>query len=193
MAIAEGMQRFARFRYATTPARPAAAAATPQPLAMTRWELATLPPGSPLIRYPHDSSALSWRSVQADFDGLVDLTRHLGALQAEGRAVPAAARTFITQPGAGPARLVLAFCDRVAVYLNRRRVFVGTLPLLVEGDNPRIALRDTIPVQLSAGRNELLIVSTGQTYLFGEGNGGWGFAAHLLPGDPSRARRASRR
>jgi hypothetical protein len=71
-------------------------------------------------------------------------------------------------------------------------VFVGTLPLSVAGDNPRMAARDTVQLDLRGGPNELLVVTTGQTYTFGEPNGGWGFAARLLPEGAVRTSRASR-
>jgi hypothetical protein len=193
MAIAEGMQRFARFRYAARP-RPGAggspAPAAVIPGAVTRWELSPLPPGAAVDVYPPADSARRWRPVTADFDGLVNVSRYLGALVAEGRAAPVAARTVITRERAGQARLAFAYCDRAAVFLDGRRVFVGTLPLVVAGDNPRMAARDSVRLDLRAGSNELLVVTTGQTYTFGEPNGGWGFAARLLPEGAGRTSRA---
>ena len=196
MAIAEGMQRFARFRYAARPG-PAAGAAPPAPAAVvpgavTRWELSPLLPGVAIDAYPPADSARQWRPITADFDGLVNVSRYSGALVAEGRAVPVAARAVLTRGRAGRSRLAFAYCDRAALFLNGRRVFVGTLPLSLADDNPRIAARDTIQLDLRAGTNELLVVTTGQTYTFGEPNGGWGFAARLLPEGAVRTSRASR-
>jgi hypothetical protein len=195
MAIAEGMQRFARFRYAARPGRAPGGAAPPGPAAVipgavTRWELSPLPPGAAVDAYPPADSSRRWRPVTADFDGLVNLSRYSGALVAEGRAVPVAARAVLTRGRAGPARLAFAYCDRAAVFLNGRRVFVGTLPLTLAGDNPRMAARDTVRLDMRAGPNELLVVTTGQTYTFGEPNGGWGFAARLLPEGAARPSRA---
>jgi hypothetical protein len=194
MAIAEGMQRFARFRYAARPG-PAAGGAPPVPAtavagAVTRWELSPLPPGEAVDAYPPADSARQWRPVTADFDGLVNVSRYLGALVAEGRAAPVAARAVLTRGRGGPARLAFAYCDHAAVFLNGSRVFVGTLPLTLAGNNPRMAARDTVRLDLRAGSNELLVVTTGQTYTFGEPNGGWGFAARLLPEGAARPSRA---
>jgi hypothetical protein len=130
--------------------------------------------------------------VTADFDGLVNVSRYWGALVAEGRAVPVAARAVVTRERAGAARLAFAYCDRAAVFLNGRRVFDGTLPLSQGGDSPRIAARDTLALDLRAGPNELVVVSTGMSYAFGEANGGWGFAARLVPDGAGRAARTSR-
>ncbi len=80
-----------------------------------------------------------------------------------------------------------AYCDRAAVFLNGRRVFDGTLPLSEGGDSPRMAARDTLALDLRAGPNELVVVSTGMSYAFGEANGGWGFAARLVPAGAERA------
>jgi hypothetical protein len=189
--------RFARFRYAARPrsggdAAPAAALpGAALPGAVTRWELSPPLRGAAVETYPAPDSTRRWRPVTADADGLVNVSRYWGALVAEGRAVPVAARAVVTRERAGAARLAFAYCDRAAVFLNGRRVFAGTLPLSQGGDSPRMAPRDTVPLDLRAGPNELVVVTTGMTYAFGDANGGWGFAARLVPDAADGAVRTS--
>jgi hypothetical protein len=186
--------RFARFRYAARPRADGAAPTSPAALpgAVTRWELSAPLTGVAADAYPPADSARRWRPVTADFDGLVDVSRYRGALIAEGRAVPVAARATLTRERAGRARLAFAYCDRAAVFINGRRVFAGTLPMTQGGDMPRLAARDTVALDLRAGANELLVVTTGQTYSYGGGNGGWGFAARVVPDGAARPVGASR-
>ncbi len=188
--------RFARFRYAARPrAGDGGASPTPPavlPGALTRWELSPPLRGSAVDAYPAPDSARRWRPVTADFDGLVNVSRYWGALVAEGRAVPVAARAVVTRERAGAARLAFAYCDRAAVFVNGRRVFDGTLPLSEGGDNPRMAARDTLALVLREGPNELVVVTTGMSYAFGGANGGWGFAARLVPAGAGGGARTSR-
>ena len=51
-------------------------------------------------------------------------------------------------------------------------------PFKRNGDFVRMAMSDTLSLDLRAGANELLVVTTGNT--FGERNGGWGFAARFV-------------
>jgi hypothetical protein len=54
-----------------------------------------------------------------------------------------------------------------------------------------LAARDTLALDLRAGPNELLVVGMGMVYMAREANGGWGFAARLVP-DASAGARTSR-
>ncbi len=181
--------RFARFRYAALPPAPAAPGAAPAALpgVVTGWELSPPLRGAAVDAYPAPDSARPWRPVTGDFDGLVDLSRYAGVLVTEGRSAPVAARATLMRERAGVARLAFAYCDRAAVFLNGRRVFEGTLPFLRGTDIPRLAARDTLALDLRAGPNELLVVSTGTSYTNGEGDGGWGLAARLVPDGPEGA------
>ncbi len=148
--------------------------------------------GAPVDAYPAPDSARQWRPVTADFDGLLDLSRYAGVLVTEGRPAPIAARATLTRERAGVARLAFAYCDRAAEFLNGRRVFEGTLPFLRGTDIPRLAARDTLVLDLRAGPNELLVVSTGTSYTNGEGDGGWGLSARLVPDGAKGAARPVR-
>lgn len=193
--------RFARFRYAALPHAPGGRVAAALPAALpgvvTGWELSPPLRGAAVDAYPAPDSARQWRPVTADFDGLLDVSRHAGVLVTEGRPAPVAARATLTRERAGVARLAFAYCDRAAVFLNGRRVYEGTLPFLRGTDIPRLAARDTLTLDFRAGRNELLVVSTGTSYTNGEGDGGWGFTARLVPdgaqgtAQPVRATRGS--
>ncbi len=185
--------RFARFRYAALPRGAGERVAAGPPVApgvVTGWELSSPLRGADVDAYPAPDSTRQWRPVTADFDGLLDLSRYVGTLVTEGRAAPVAARATLTRERAGVARLAFAYCDRAAVFLNGRRVFGGTLPFSQGGDIPRLAARDTLALDLRAGPNELLVVSTGTTYTFRDADGGWGFAARLVPDGARRAARA---
>jgi hypothetical protein len=195
MAIVSPAMQYAHFRYAGY-SRPTGAAANPpatavQPGAVTQWELSPPLPGADVDAYPAADSARRWQPVTADFDGLVNVSRYVGALAVEGRIAPIAARATLTRERAGLARLAFAYCDRAAVFLNGRRPFSGTLPLSQGGDSPRLAARDTLALDLRAGPNELLVVGMGMVYMAREANGGWGFAARLVP-DASAGARTSR-
>jgi hypothetical protein len=187
--------RFARFRYAALPPAPGARGAAPLaalPGVVTGWELSPPLRGAAVDVYPAPDSARRWRPVTADLDGLLDLSRYAGVLVTEGRPAPVAARATLTRERAGVARLAFAYCDRAAVFLNGRRVFEGTLPFLRGTDIPRLAARDTLALDLRAGPNELLVVSTGTSYTNGEGDGGWGLSARLVPDGATGAARPVR-
>ncbi|GJG89354.1 hypothetical protein tb265_45350 [Gemmatimonadetes bacterium T265] len=182
-----GTQRFSHFRYAALSGAPKAEAdfartGPAAPGALTAWGLSPLLIGATLDGYraPARDSARGWRPITADADGLVNVSRYYSALASEGHVTPVAARTVLTRGRAGAARLAFGYCDRAAVFLNGQRVFAGTLPLRRGGDFPRMLARDTVPLPLRAGRNDLVVVTTGNTY--GDRNGGWGFVARLVPG-----------
>ena len=187
--------RFARFRYAAEPRAGADAAPAPAvlPGAVTRWELSSVLVGGDVDTYANADSTRPWQPVIADFDGLVNVSRYSGVFVSEGRPAPVAARAILTRERAGSARLAFAYCDRAAVFLNGRRVFSGRLPMSRGREiMPRLAARDTVALDLRAGANELVVVSTGETFHFGHGgDGGWGFAARLVPDGSDGAGRTS--
>lgn len=176
-----GVDRFSHFRYGAIPrasnAEGADSVGPVRPGAITQWTL------SPLLtetttagRPPIDLTG--WRPISADGEGRVNVSRYYSGLISEGRAVPVAARVVLRRDRAVTERLAFGFCDHAVVYLNDRPIFSGSLPIKRNGDFVRMAMSDTLPLDLRAGANELLVVTTGNTY--GDSNGGWGFAARLV-------------
>jgi len=174
-----GHDRFSHFRYAALPHTSASDADSVGPMhpgAITQWTLSPLLMDTPITqRPPIDLSG--WRPITADGEGRVDISPYSPTVIAEGRVVPVAARTVLRRDHAGTERLALGFCDRAVVYLNDRQIFSGSLPPKRNGDFVRLAMNDTLSLDLRAGANELLVVTTGNAY--GD-NGGWGFVARLV-------------
>jgi hypothetical protein len=175
-----GVDRFSHFRYAALPRAANVADADSvgpvRPGAITQWTLSPLLTETTIARRPPIGLA-GWRPISADGEGRVNLSRYYSAVILEGQAVPVAARVVLRRDRAATERLAFGFCDRAVVYLNDRQIFSGSLPIKRNGDFVRMAMSDTLPLELHAGANELLVVTTGNTY---DGDGGWGFAARLV-------------
>jgi len=173
--------RFSHFRYAALPRASNVADADSigpvRPGAITQWTLSPLLTETTIDRRP-PLDLTGWRPISADGEGRVDVSRYYSGLISEGRAVPVAARVVLRRDRVGKERLAFGFCDRAVVYLNDRPIFSGSLPFKRNGDFVRMAMSDTLSLDLRAGANELLVVTTGNTY--GDSNGGWGFAARFV-------------
>jgi hypothetical protein len=176
-----GADRFSHFRYAALPRASASAVADSlapvRPGAITQWTLSPLLTETTIGRRP-PLDLTGWRPISADGEGRVNVSRYYSGLISQGQAVPVAARVVLRRDRAGTERLAFGFCDRAVVYLNDRQIFSGSLPFKRNGDFVRMTMSDTLPLELRAGANELLVVTTGNTY--GDSNGGWGFAARLV-------------
>jgi hypothetical protein len=175
-----GVDRFSHFRYAALPRAANVADADSvgpvRPGAITQWTLSPLLTETTIARRPPIGLA-GWRPISADGEGRVNLSRYYSGVILEGQAVPVAARVVLRRDRAATERLAFGFCDRAVVYLNDRPIFSGSLPIKRNGDFVRMAMRDTLSLELRAGANELLVVTTGNTY---DSDGGWGFAARLV-------------
>ena len=176
-----GVDRFSHFRYATLPRASSGSDADSvgpvRPGAITQWTLSPLLTETSIARRP-PIDLTGWRPISADGEGRVNVSRYYSSLITAGEPAPVAARAVLRRDRAGTERLALGFCDRVVVYLNDRPIFSGSLPFKRNGDVVRMAMSDTLSLDLRAGANELLVVTTGNTY--GDRNGGWGFAARLV-------------
>ena len=178
-----GADRFSHFRYAALSGPSSATSADSlgpvRPGAITQWTLSPLLTETTVDRRP-PIDLTGWRPISADGDGRINMSRYHPGVIVEGRAVPVAARAVLRRDRAGAERLAFGFCDRAVVYLNGRQLFSGSLPSKRNGDFVRMAMSDTLSLDLRAGANELLVVTTGNAY--GD-NGGWGFAARLVRKD----------
>jgi len=176
-----GVDRFSHFRYEALPRMSRIADADSvgpiRPGAITQWTLSPLLTETTIGRRP-PIDLTGWRPIAADGEGRVNVSRYYPGVIAQGEAVPVAARVVLRRDRAGTERLAFGFCDRAVVYLNDRQIFSGSLPFKRNGDFVRMATSDTLSLDLRAGANELLVVTTGNT--FGERNGGWGFAARFV-------------
>jgi hypothetical protein len=173
-----GEDRFSHFRYVALPRAADADSAGPvRPGAITQWTLSPLLTETTIARRP-PIDLTGWRPISADGEGRVNVSRYYPGLISEGQAVPVAARAVLRRERAATERLVFGFCDRAVVYLNDRQIFSGSLPFKRNGDFVRMTMSDTLSLDLRAGANVLLVVTTGNTY--GDSNGGWGFAARLV-------------
>jgi hypothetical protein len=182
LSSAFGVDRFSHFRYGAAARQPngtdADSLGPVKPGAIIQWALSPPLIDTPIAQRP-PIDLTGWRPISADGDGRVNISRYHAGLIAEGRALPVAARTLLRRDRAGAERLAFGFYDRAVVYLNSRQIFSGSLPSKRNGDFVRMAMSDTLSLDLRAGANELLVVTTGNVY--GD-NGGWGFAARLVRG-----------
>lgn len=161
------------------PAQPTRAVADAPPVrpgTLTRWDVAG-PVAAPLEGPVREvAGSLEWRTVTAEEEGLVSLTRHVGP-PAPGTRETAWARTSLRAEASVDVPLDLAYSDDVTVFLNGRPLYSGHGGWSTRYPRFFGALRrgfETVWLPLRAGDNELLLaVSDALPF-------GWGFAARLL-------------
>jgi len=154
-----------------------------RPGTLSRWEIAgpvSAPPEGPVREV---AQTLTWRAVEAEEDGLVSFTRHLGRPDPGGRST-GWARTTLRADSEGSVPLDLAYSDDVTVFLNGRPLYSGHGGWSTRYPGFFGALRrgfETVWLPLRRGDNELLLaVSDAQVF-------GWGFAVSLPAGTGVRA------
>ncbi len=122
-----------------------------------------------------------WKTVQAEANGLVNLSRYVKAGSAEPHTVLARTRVHASKPR--EVRLSLGYSDDVTVFLNGKPVFSGQ-----SGYRSRdpsyvgvVGLFDTVFLPLRKGLNEIFLMVT-------DSFGGWGFMArtHLALKPPDK-------
>jgi hypothetical protein len=157
------------------PTRAAAQTLQARPGILARWEVAgpsPAPEEGPVREFP---GSLEWRTVAAEEEGLVSLTRHMGS--PPGARTTAWARTTLRAEAPANVPLDLAYSDDVTVFLNGRPLYSGHGGWSTRYPGFFGALRrgfETVWLPLRAGDNELLLaVSDALPF-------GWGFAARLL-------------
>ncbi len=100
---------------------------------------------------------------------IVNLIHALGQQERAG----ALAYTTIRADRAGPARFVVGSDDHLAIFLNRRMVYV------YPKERPLSPDQDTFTAPLEAGENECLAI-------VGQNGGNWGFTLRVLTGEEAR-------
>ncbi len=115
-----------------------------------------------------DLAELSWRAVQSDGKGLVDIGRHCGRAHAAGDCV--FARTVITADEDRRMALRIGYSDAVSVFLNGEILFFANSAYRKRDPSflGIIGLNDTVYLPLVKGDNELVL-------MVAESFGGWGF------------------
>ncbi|MBT3244848.1 MAG: hypothetical protein HN352_17010 [Bacteroidetes bacterium] len=170
---ANGTAYFANFKYSDH--LPDVAPAHPKPKVpgvISDWSISS-PMSSNLVdpySLPSGSQLddLTWKSVQSDPGGLVNLSRELVRNPTQPGWV--IAKTTITAEQAGLHRFGLGYSDLVSVFLNGEAVFTGVSTF--RSRDPSFAglvgYNDELHLKLRKGDNELCL-------LIGENMGGWGF------------------
>ena len=113
-------------------------------------------------------SALAWREVKAEADGLVDVSRHFGRTGTEPDVI--LARTVIRRERDSLEKFCFGYSDEVRIFLNGTPLFSGdsTYTLRDPSFLGIVGPYDAVYLPLKKGENELLLVVT-------ENMGGWGF------------------
>ncbi len=149
----------------------------PQPFAhpgfLREWELSgPMKRGAlDLESYP-DAASLgvdSWKKVNAEANGLVDISRTFGRTGPEPDAI--LARTTIRSDRAETRRYSFGYSDEVSLFLNGQPIYYGNSAYRSRDGSflGIVGLFDAVFLPLQAGDNELLL-AIGETF------GGWGFA-----------------
>lgn len=137
------------------------------------WEVSQAFPRSALdlARPPseQDVTGITWRKVESDPSGLVDIARYVGRTGREPDCVMA--RTVLEADEPHTLELELGYSDAVTVFLNGRPIYSGTSGY--QQRDPSFlgiaGLFDTVYLPLERGENELALIVV-------ESFGGWGFA-----------------
>lgn len=132
--------------------------------------------------YPARQLATSeaWITPEADFDGLIDISRYHGTkfhgrrTRDAGRPDWTMLRTFIDAKDAKRVKMNFGYSDAATIFLNGVPLFSGNSAFLARNglDSEWIGFGDAVFLNLKKGRNELVAV-------IAEDFGGWGFQAKL--------------
>jgi hypothetical protein len=108
-----------------------------------------------------------WTKVEAQPNGLLDISRTYGRLGVEPDAI--LARTVIQADYEGPRKFWFGYSDEAGIFLNGRLVFYGNSAYRFRDTSflGIVGLYDAVSLPLKKGPNELLFV-------LGETSGGWG-------------------
>ena len=120
---------------------------------------------------PEDTTALSWKHLWADANGITDLSVLTGITQ-DSNTVFVRKVIYADQPGVK--KLSFGFSDRAKVYLNNRLLYSGD-DVFMSRDYRflgTVGYWDALYLDLKKGRNELWI-AVSETF------GGWGVKAKL--------------
>jgi len=147
------------------------------PRYLRRWQMTQpmpLPVGQELQPSATPKPETSWSAIEAERQGLVNLTRLFGI--SEDRRV-VWLKTRLTSKTAQKALLRLGFSDEVWVFVNGQPVFMDKnlyrIPTMRKAPDGRISIENaTVPLPLKAGENELLIGLANNFF-------GWGLIARL--------------
>jgi hypothetical protein len=168
----------------TAPARPAEPAPARQTL--TTWDLS---PAFDTAAVQPDVlprgllSSKEWLPVTAEPSGLVNIAAYRRGVRASAASLDLVfARTVITSARAQAAKLVVAYSDKVHVFVNGRLLFAGDSAFR-RRDPSFLGIAslgpDAIYVDLKPGTNDIVLAVS-------ENFGGWGFAVRLEPLGPER-------
>ena len=174
MGPADGSAYFSRFRYSASTDiefEPVPEVVTP-PGTLSAWEVSQAMPAAEVsqVGYPRFYGVFlaDWRTVEAEPEGLVNLSRL--AASSRSRPMTVWARTTVHSTTREDVRLSIGYSDDVAVFVNRRPVFSGR-----SGYRSRdpsfvgvVGLSETVTVRLEPGLNEIFLIVT-------DAFGGWGF------------------
>lgn len=126
--------------------------------------------GADFTKYPDDKilSCLKWQNVQANKDGVVDVSRYYSR---KSRAADCIfAKTTISVESDTLLRVGFGYSDFITVYLNRKPVFLGVSSYQSRDKSflGIVGYFDNIFLPLTKGKNELMVQ-------VGEYMGGWAF------------------
>lgn len=111
---------------------------------------------------------ITWKSIQADKDGLVNIANHFGRISRASDIVYA--RTTINVEKDTLMEIKFGYSDAIMIFLNEKKVFFGNSGYTTRDPSflGIIGLNDALYLPLKKGKNELLIGLL-------EAMGGWGF------------------
>jgi hypothetical protein len=158
---------------------------------LSDWELSPAYDAGDVDADKYPTSIRRWEKVSAEDPGFVLVNRYrtspamfpmpsreqMRSGHVRGSKV-VFARAYISSTAEEKEILKLGYSDEVVVYLNQKPIFRDKNAMSYRGDDSFgiFGLNDTIPIQLKAGENELLLAVT-------EYNGGWAFQCELSPDD----------
>lgn len=118
-----------------------------------------------------DTAALSWKPLQADMNGITDLSMLSGVTKESNTVF---VRKVINAEKAGIKKLSFGFSDRARVYLNSRLLYTGEDNFMSRDYRflGTVGYWDAVYLDLQKGRNELWIAVS-------ENFGGWGIKAKV--------------
>jgi len=122
-----------------------------------------------------------WTNAAAQADGVLDISRTYGRLEAGPDAI--LARSVIRAEKDGPKKFWFGYSDEAGLFLNGRPVFYGNSAYRYRDTSflGIVGLFDAVSLPLKKGDNELLVI-------LGEYSGGWGMilqdadSVHRAPG-----------
>jgi sugar lactone lactonase YvrE len=112
--------------------------------------------------------SIAWRKVEAEADGLVDVSRYFGRTGAEPDVI--LARTVLRRDADSREKFLFGYSDEVRIFLDGAPVYCGdsTYTLRDSSFLGIVGPYDAVYLPLKRGANEILLVVT-------ENMGGWGF------------------